>query len=309
MTVAVSRDYSLCGWRVRSAIPLPDSLAWEGDAKPVDITIRFASVPDELPDPIHRTPFLQISQSGDCLLKIPAVARYFIGQGSVVNIEADQGVSEPEILLFLTGSALGLLCHQRGLFPLHASCVRMGNGAVAFSGQSGAGKSTLAAAMVRRGYSMLSDDVTVIDTDAADGPLVFPALPRIRLWRDSLEALDIVPDQLMKVRNSLDKFLLPANQIGDFLPQALPLKAIFFLETAHTTTAENSVIQDPAAETIRRLRSEVYRSRQAELLGRTSALFLGAARIVKDVPVTRLVRQADLARLDELVDLIERAVA
>ena len=34
-----SADYVLCGWRVRSALPLPEVAPWRGDDRPPDVTI------------------------------------------------------------------------------------------------------------------------------------------------------------------------------------------------------------------------------------------------------------------------------
>ena len=45
------------------------------------------------------------------------------------------------------GLGISILLHQRGYVTLHASCVNLGSGAVAFLGDSTAGKSFIAAAL------------------------------------------------------------------------------------------------------------------------------------------------------------------
>ncbi|MDQ2650302.1 MAG: hypothetical protein M3Z03_12210 [Actinomycetota bacterium] len=76
---------------------------------------------------------------------------------------------------------------------LHASAVLLETGAVAFVGPSGAGKSTMAAAMVRNGGRLLSDDFVALD-DAGHRFEARSTYPGLRLWKDSTTALAIHDD-------------------------------------------------------------------------------------------------------------------
>src|SRR5262245_16919533 len=44
-------DYALCGWRVRSAVELPEVMPWMGDDRAPDLVIRLGAAPP-LRDPI-----------------------------------------------------------------------------------------------------------------------------------------------------------------------------------------------------------------------------------------------------------------
>ena len=79
--------------------------------------------------------------------------------------EPRQGVPDSNVRLFLLGSAMGALLHQRGLLPLHTNAVEVGGRAFAFMGKSGAGKSTLAAWFHDRGFRIVADDVCVVGFD------------------------------------------------------------------------------------------------------------------------------------------------
>lgn len=305
--MAESRDYLLCGWRVRSEIALPDEIAWRGDDRPIDVVIRIGEVPAALPDAVQATPFLQIARDGACRLEIAAAGRYLVGGSREVVVQPAAGATPAELRLFLLGTVLGMLCHQRGLFPLHASCVRIGNGAVAFCGASGAGKSTLAAALTRRGHALLADDVSVIDTAPASGPIVWPALPRMRLWRDSLDALEVDAEALERDRIQIEKFVLPSAAIGRFESEPVPVKAIFLLESIKVPDLVG-VHGIPPMESVKHLTDQVYRHRQALAMGRRAALFADAGRIVAATPVRRLARLWDLAQLDEVVATVENLV-
>lgn len=77
-----------------------------------------------------------------------------------------------------------LLCHV-GEQILHASCVKLGNGVVAFCGGSGIGKSTLAAYFSTRGHSILSDDCILIKNHQNKN-ICIPNYLGIRLREDIL---------------------------------------------------------------------------------------------------------------------------
>jgi hypothetical protein len=90
-------------------------------------------------------------------------------------------VDEHVLRLYLLGPALGVLLQQRGLLVLHASAVAIGERVVAFVGESGWGKSTTAAALERRGHTVVADDVCALHLRGSEDPLVFPAIPRLKL--------------------------------------------------------------------------------------------------------------------------------
>jgi len=174
--------YSLFGLQIDSGLPLPE--LFEGDrAKTADVRIDL----EALPALCGYEPGVH-ALNGGALLVIGGVARYFIAEGRRILVQPDEGASERNVRLFLLGSAFGLLIHQRGLLPLHANAIEIDGKAVAFMGESGAGKSTLAAWLHDRGHRVIADDVSVIGFDAENRPIVYPGLPRLRLWQNVLEA-------------------------------------------------------------------------------------------------------------------------
>lgn len=83
-----------------------------------------------------------------------------------------------------------LLSHL-GKQIIHASCVRVGQSAIAFCGQSGWGKSTLAAFFHRQGYPILTDDCLLLKKK--DSEIIgIPSYQGMRLFQDSLS---ILPDE------------------------------------------------------------------------------------------------------------------
>jgi hypothetical protein len=302
-------DGFLCGWRVRSEPHLPELAPWAGHDRPPDIIIRFGRVPDRLDDLVEDGPFLQIDRRGTCLLRIENVAAYLVkGSGDEVIVSPRPGAAEIEIRVFLLGSVLGFLCHQRALFPLHASCVAVDDKATLFCGSTGAGKSTAAVQLTLRGYPLVADDVCVIDAHAAGGPIVLPAFPRLKLSQNTLSSLDIPCDGLE--RNQLDQqnkyHYIPTEA---FRAAPVPLGRIFLLRTAGPDLPDECVQLARPVQKIAALGAEVFRPQAGAALGRTHSLLTAQARIAGSTPIWRLTRRFDPSDMDRWLGQIEALLA
>ncbi len=218
--------YRACGLRFDSDFdlsPLPRARG-AGDQ---DVMVKRGKVsPQGIKDPVVNRPLAQIGK-GCVWLDIPDIARFQIDGGRRIQVDPYPGAEERSIMLFLLGSALGALLHQRGFLTLHANAVKVGDGAVLFSGVSGAGKSTAAMAMLERGYDVLADDVTAIN-DAGD---FAGGIPRLKLWKDVLGKMDITLEGLERIRLEIDKYHLPLPAAAAKKP--LPVRAIYILRSAN----------------------------------------------------------------------------
>jgi hypothetical protein len=287
-------DYFLCGWRVRSAIELPEAMPWAGDDRSPDVTVRFGAAP-ALGNPVLRgSEPVQVGADGTCRLAIKDVACFLVIAGSEVIVEPRGDLDAPEFRGWLLGAVLGMLCHQRGLFPLHAACIRVGDQAVALCGRTGAGKSTLAAALVRRGHALIADDVCVIDEEAPEGPVVLPSFPRLKLWEDTLQALDIPTDGMARAASGKRKFHF--CQAGSFNPSPVRLGAIYRLDRS-MVEHQQDILSESGAVAVVTLSREIYRRPIGFSLGRKVALLAGALRIASTVPVFRLPLRPDLSQI------------
>lgn len=291
----------LCGWRVASDVPLPDLLPWTGDERKPDVEILLGDVPECLPDAVHSGPLLQVGADGSCRFAIPRVASYLIEGGRRVTLSPGVDVAAAEIRVFLLGTVFGILCHQRGLLPLHASCVRIGGSAVAFSGPSGIGKSTLAAAFACRGHAILADDVTVVDVSASGRPVVLPAFPRLKLWRDAMDSLSLSTEGLEQSRADLEKFHLRTE--SSFTADPLPLAAVYHLRDARDLRHEGQELLR-GIQAVRDTNDNVYRGRLAQRLPGKQGLLDRVARLCASTRLVRFSRQRDIGRLSTAVDSI-----
>lgn len=218
------------GLRVASAIPLPDLPAWHGDGRPADLRVETGPAP-ALPDPAVDGPLLQVGADGVCRFVIPGVAVWRVSpDGGRITVDPVADPAGAEQRTFLYGTVFAIAALRRGLLPLHAACLHIGGGAVAFAGPSGAGKSTLAATLVRRGVPLLSDDVTLLDMRDDGPPLALPAFPRVKLWRDAMERLGFEAAGLERARPAMEKYHVPVE--GNFWSDPLPLQALVLLDGA-----------------------------------------------------------------------------
>ncbi|MFC6840786.1 hypothetical protein ACFQGW_14360 [Xanthomonas theicola] len=233
------------------------------------------------------------------LLQVPQLVRIHVLGGHTIRVQRlclhDQGWR-----LFLLGSALGYLCLQRGVFPLHAASVRIGTRILAIAGHSGAGKSTLAATLLKRGHGLLSDDLTVIrDIPQDRGIEVLPAFPRLKLWRDTLQSLQLPDTGVPRVRPGMEKFDLRPRSGFDTAPAALD--GIVVLRDA----PELQLQRYPRSAALPVLHGYLARPQVAARLGLRATTFAQAAAIARQIPVWRLQRPRRFDALEATADLIE----
>ncbi len=297
-------DYFLCGWRVRSALPIPELIPWpRSDERPPDIVVEEGPVPEALDRSVTPGRYLMVDPAaGTILLRIADRMRFLVRDGHRVTVDRMGGEEPDSWRLFFLGTVLGFLCHQRGVFPLHAATVQVDDRTVAIAGTQGAGKSTLAHALTRRGHRLLSDDVTVIRGDA-DRVEILPAFPRLKLWRNALDAAGIGTEGLSRVRPQLEKFDLRPQ--GDFALAPLALDAVLVLGEAPDATLSRLA---PTAA-VPAVQAHVARRPTAVALGHQGRLFATTARIVSTVPVYRLLRPKRFEDLPDIVTLVERRAA
>ena len=117
---------------------------------------------------------------------VPGVASFRITDGCLVQVDPEPDCPESHLGVYLMGSSMGAVLHQRGCVPLHGSCVTDGTRSILLTGDSGAGKSTLAAEFLRRGWKLITDDVSVL-YDAEGVPMVQSSYPSQKLWQDALD--------------------------------------------------------------------------------------------------------------------------
>jgi hypothetical protein len=284
-------NYFVFGLRVRSELALPElePMATDDGGEP-DVEIRLDALAPALPSVRHATAMIQIGD-GDCLVTVTKVARYRVRNGTEIIVDPAAGSSERNIRLFLLGTALAALCHQRGLLPLHASAVEADGRAIAFMGPSGAGKSTLAARLQSRGYRVLCDDVCVVSFDADGQPQVWPGLPRLRLWGDAVTALGRDAGAFDRVHDGMDKYLLPFKAGASWAP--LPLACVYVLHEDGRSLDEG-VRPLTGAQAVDAVMANTYRGGMVAPMGRSPSHFMQCTAIARQIGVYAVDRRSSI---------------
>lgn len=189
-----------------------------------DVFVSMGSVPDKL-EHIKVSGFMFQANPDHILISGPR-ARMLVSKGSQITIQPGDGTHGDVIRSLFMAWGLGALLHQRNIFPLHGSVVSLGNECVAFCAPSGTGKSSLAALFVKRGYTLLDDNIAAISF--IDGAyMVYPGVPVIKFSHDVLENSGGSFASLGTFHPFFDKSVVVVHQ--DFPVNPQPLKKVYVL--------------------------------------------------------------------------------
>ena len=263
---------------------------------PFDVRFRFGDVP--LAGDFATENVLSQVGAGKYLLKISGVARYLVTAGNDIAVDPSPLADVGAVHLFLLGSAMGALLHQRRVLPLHASAVSTPYGAVVFAGPSGSGKSTLAAALCRRGFGILADDVCAIDGSGV--PAVMPGTTSLKVWADALRQLNIADRDLRPVRAGLKKYFL--SSLHGLSADPVSLHSVYILEVSNSDRAVISPV--PGLTKFQALIANTFRKSLVEPMGLMESYFEQIGKVAASARVRRVLRPRDGFRIDELVDLL-----
>lgn len=259
------------------------------------IQIKTAVVPPVLPGATARGVLWQAA-AGRFLLEVPEVARYLATDGRKITIEPVTQAKEEDVTRFLRMTPLAALLFQRGILAFHATAVANKAGAVLLAGDSGTGKSTLAAALLQRGWSLLSDELAVVDTEEQGRLVVLPTFPEIMLWPDAMAKLDIASG------NGADGARQALSMPTQFAAVPRPLRAIYWLGVSQESEIERSDVT--GVQRFNAIGRLTYKSHIADALFDRARYLRQTAAIAQAVPLYRLGRPRDRWSVEELIDKV-----
>jgi len=292
-----NKIYTAYGLIFQSDWEIPELLEGSG---PPDVTLRIGEVPEQLETFTGEPQLYQVDED-QFLLKLDGIASYWVRNGKEIVIQPAPNSLDSEVRLFLFGTCLGVLLHQRGILALHASAIETPQGAVLFTGPSGIGKSTLMSAFLNLGYYMLADDVTGIVLDHAGCPIALPAMPRSKLWSDAVRHLGHDLNTLPRLRPSEDKFELAERE--RFAHCLVPLARIYLLIIGEGVGPEITPLDNMTGFQV--VLHNTYRELFLDGLDRRKTHLNLAAATANNARISLLSRPESLLHLDEMVKLIE----
>ncbi len=262
----------------------------------IDLVIGAITPPD-----ITKTYWCDASQF---YIEIPEVARYHVLLAeNRLLIEPHPNLTDLySINTWLYGTVFAYILQARGYLVLHGSAVLVENKAVIFSGDSGAGKSTTAAAMVARGYPLITDDVVALRYNAAGELVMAPGPQRVKLWDDALVKFGRSAVGLKQITNKDNKYELPIEHY-----QTEEVVVAQFFELNHSVDCQAiQLIQQSGHNKLSTLIKNTYRYGMLRTMGKLSQHFKQVSQLAASIQVYQIIRPQNQYLLDELLQEIRR---
>lgn len=287
--------YRAFGLIISSEIEIPEFCQAEGESQ---VHISLGKVPDNISN-IYKQGFRYQISKNEFLLRFKTWAQFYVKEGKQIIVQTENGVDERDTRAFLLSPVIGVLLHQRGLLPFHASGICYNNEAILIAGNSGAGKSTLALAMSRNyGFKLISDDITAI-TYQKEKCFVCSSFPSVKLWQDSVEMFDIPLEDLPVIRKDVLKFRY--NNSQDYIAGKFKVAVIIFIESADVKEVEINEIK--GSEKFNVFRKNVFRIQMVEELYALRQ-FVISSTILNSAKCYKVLRPKKGAALDSLAEKV-----
>jgi len=227
--------YLVGGITIASDIYFPEMIKSVG--KP-DVELQYGDVPDHLANNEVDFPFIE-SNENQYLLKLPNIGRYLVENGNSITIQPEKNTIAADVNNYILTAAFGALSYQRGFLPMHGGVFILNGKAVMITGLSGHGKSTLLAALYKRGYPVITDDISNIAIVNGKA-IVYPGFPRIMVWKDTIDYLTIDPVSVYKLRSDLEKYFFKIDEAN--FENCVELSAVYVL-TSEPRETENPALK------------------------------------------------------------------
>lgn len=218
----INKLFTAFGLIIESEIELPELITAKGQAK---AAIVWGQVPDQLKTPVEKTPWFEV-EAGKFLLTVEGIAKYYVENGNLIVIEPHKDANLEDVRVFLLNTALAALLKQKGYLVVHGAAAVVKGKAVAFVGPSGAGKTSIALNLLDRGYKLLTDEICAIKIQNGK-PVIFPSMPQLNVWRDTLLAEGKDVNSCRPIRQGLAKYAVPIE--NQFAEEAMELSSIVLL--------------------------------------------------------------------------------
>ncbi|AXH33263.1 serine/threonine protein kinase [Francisella opportunistica] len=291
--------YKIFGLIIASEIQLPVCQEKPELENQANVFIKFDEVRKYLPNDIKDLNKHTFVKPNNIWLHIKENAWIHIHDGKYITVELLANADLQTICLYLFGSGIGALIHQQGKAIIHGNTIETNNGCVVFTGDSGAGKSTLATAMYKKGYSFIADDLAVINNKLE----VEPGIPRLKIWQDTANQLNINTRDLNQIRLLVDKYSYPIEENICLNPK--PITAIFLLENHQHNNFEIQEIKSIAK--LSELQKHTYRKFYVKRMGYQQQFFKLNSQLAKNISLYKIIRPANKFgfQIEKLINIVE----
>ena len=291
--------YSLYGLTVSFPFQCPELIPTKGMKV---ITVRFGEI-EEREYKWNIEGLCYKASPGKFFLCVKGIAKYLVSGGNDIIIEAESNADIDSVRLFYTTpflrqcSCRGTVCLYRGSVVVHK-----GKG-IAFLGKSSVGKSIIAAALKKRGYSVMADTICAINFNRR--PLIRPGHPFLMLWKKAFKILGEEFCDYKPVRKGLMKYYFPLE--NTFHNQTVPLKKIYLLNShnreEYTFTPVNS------SSKLFALQDYIYNESLVRAMDVENAQFQLCVKTARHTDIKRVNYHDEKRHLSKLIDFLEKDFA
>ncbi|TMW70532.1 aldolase [Alteribacter natronophilus] len=301
MIETISRtSYQAFGFNILSEVTLPEAKETEvKQENEADITIKIGDLTRlwEEHASSDRSYFVKEGLVG---FKIPDVAIFSISEGREITVMPLADGVEDQIRLYVLGTCMGTVLMHRRILPLHGSAVEINGKAYAVVGHSGAGKSTTATAFLKKGFSLVSDDVIPVSMNQDGQPYVTPAYPQQKLWQESLLSFGESPELYRPLADRDTKYAVPVT--SQFSKQSVPLAGV--VELVKTDIDKITILPVNKLERLNLLFRHTYRNFFLSEAGLMDWHFKTSAKLVSRISFFALERPSEGFTAHEVCEAI-----
>ena len=211
------------------------------------------------------------------------------------------GTARASFETYLLNQALSFALVKQGIEPLHATVVSVDGTAVGFLGGTGYGKSTLAAAFLRAGDRLLTDDALVLKKKGS-GYLALPGPPRIKLYRGVARAFLGSKARGTQMNRGTAKLIVALNRRQRCMTP-IPLRTLYAIVPSGSKSKRVTIRRLPPRQAFLKLLENTF-NRTVVRPERLKRQFRLAAELARALPVRALSYPRTLAALPAVRDAI-----
>ncbi|SHH95251.1 hypothetical protein [Clostridium grantii] len=295
-------NYKAYGLNIQSEIMLPELLLSDNNQY-IDVNILYGVLPQEISKEIDNGKHFEFGKE-KMWFCINNIAKYYISNGNTIIVEPFENANQHNVKAFLLGSAFGMLLIQRNTIAIHGGTIVIDGQALVITGNQGAGKSTLTSAFRDKGYSFMSDDVSVLGKRKDLTHIIYPGYPQQKLCRDAMEKMNYHLKDFKRIDEGRDKYAIPVHK--NFIKHTVSLGAICEITIGEKEYVEIEEIT--GTEKLKLLLKNIYRVEVTQYTGINIDYMKNCIYIAKEIPFFKIKRPKDKFSVEDQITVIEKAL-
>jgi hypothetical protein len=242
-----------------------------------EVLLSYGDVPEHLTE--NKVDFTFIEENNkQYLLKQKGFGKILLENGNTIILEKEKKANHIDLERYVLTNILGILSYQRNYIPMHGGVFEYNGKGILITGLSGNGKSTFLAALYKKGYKIISDDISnvqIIDKKA----FVQPCFPNLLLWKKTADILNIKTCEENKLRSDAEKYIIPIHK-NQYHDKTLELSHIYVLLNKNITEDK---VELKGLGKIETLRKNTYRPWYVKTINKQKEHFMQLGELANSV--------------------------